>query len=106
MPSRRSTANEHLAASRARVAVTDDHPDNRPQGLFPSTFSGQGLVIAASGSCVMRSLVRSLLLAAGVISIGSVAGVSVAMAADVVRPPPVIAKPVIVAPAFNWTGHY
>jgi outer membrane immunogenic protein len=55
----------------------------------------------------MRSLLKSLLLAAGVISVGSVAGVGgVAMAADVVRPPPVVAKPIVVAPRFSWTGHY
>jgi outer membrane immunogenic protein len=40
-----------------------------------------------------------------VISVGSVAGVNVAMAADVVRPPPVIARPIVVAP-FSWAGHY
>jgi outer membrane immunogenic protein len=50
----------------------------------------------------MRNLWKSIILATGVIALGGAA-----MAADVVRPPPVVAKPIIVAPrAFSWAGPY
>jgi outer membrane immunogenic protein len=50
----------------------------------------------------MRALGQSLLLAAGVLAFSGAA-----MAADVVRPPPFVAKPFIVAPqAYNWAGPY
>jgi outer membrane immunogenic protein len=60
-------------------------------------ISGQRL--AAEGR-VTKNLCKSLLVAAGVVAFGGAA-----MAADVVRPPPVLAKPIIVAP-YNWSGHY
>jgi outer membrane immunogenic protein len=50
----------------------------------------------------MRNLWKSIILAAGVIALGGAA-----MAADVVRPPPIVAKPIIVAPRlYNWSGPY
>jgi outer membrane immunogenic protein len=49
----------------------------------------------------MHKTLRSLIVAAVVPMSG------VAMAADVVRPPPVAPAPIVVAPtAFSWTGHY
>src|ERR1700704_3952982 len=50
----------------------------------------------------MRAIWRSLFLAAGTVALGGAA-----MAADVVRPPPLVAKPIVVAPrAYNWSGPY
>jgi outer membrane immunogenic protein len=50
---------------------------------------------------MMRTIWKSLFVAAGVIAFGGAA-----MAADIVRPP-VVAKPVIVATrAYDWSGHY
>src|SRR3979490_2669253 len=50
----------------------------------------------------MRNLWKSVILAAGVIALGGAA-----MAADVVRPPPVVAKPIVIAPRlYNWAGPY
>jgi outer membrane immunogenic protein len=53
-----------------------------------------------AGRRVTKNLLKSLLLSAGAVGFAGAA-----MAADVVRPPPVLAKPVIVAP-YNWSGHY
>jgi outer membrane immunogenic protein len=47
----------------------------------------------------MGGFAKSLVLAAGAIGFAGAA-----MAADVVRP--VVTRPVVVAPAYNWTGHY
>jgi outer membrane immunogenic protein len=49
---------------------------------------------------VLTNLWKSLFLAAGVITFGGAA-----MAADIVRPPPLVAKPVVVR-AYSWAGHY
>ena len=51
----------------------------------------------------MKQMRKSLFLA----GIGVVALSGAAMAADIARPPPPPAKPIVVAPAaYNWTGHY
>ncbi len=50
----------------------------------------------------MKIVSKTLILAAGVISLGGAA-----MAADIVRPPPVVAKPIIVPPrVYSWAGPY